>query len=340
MNENESEVEIVGSSKVKKSGTDQKTLDDSMLDELVAIEKQSFEQGIAYNRQHLRRVIHTKPNRTFYIANEQGTIMGYILFREEVQCFRIICIAVHPNFRKNGIGTKLMSIAMRQLESSSKKNIELECRPLNESFYLKLGFKTIDSPISNYYSAIKTNAVKMQYTHQSISHEVSNENKIVKTDKSNFTKNTDIDLLIEFAGEIKWGTSFWYGSVLVVLARSQRKESAFECIIKELQALKIGNIHDPSKINMENVLRAIIHNACIIRGKGNDDAKTSSGNTALKLLNTDKFSQLKDIILSEEREEQVQYNHLIEFAEYPIQDFKTSDLTQAPVSPYSHFVKL
>ncbi|MGQ9470002.1 MAG: ribosomal protein S18-alanine N-acetyltransferase [Nitrososphaerales archaeon] len=89
----------------------------------------------------------------FYVAEENGRIIGYVISSVISGKGIIISIAVIPEFRRKGIGSKLMEESLNFL-SKKVDYVELQVRISNIeaiSFYKKLGFKEIGL-ISNYYS--------------------------------------------------------------------------------------------------------------------------------------------------------------------------------------------
>ncbi len=117
------------------------------LEKILQIENQSFPKS-PYNRVTFLN-LHILYPETFlvYINTQEDQICGYIIFSPEGH---IISIAVHPQYRRKGIGTKLIERAMK---NSRTKRIWAEVRRSNkvaQAFYSHLGFKFVDV-VPNYY---------------------------------------------------------------------------------------------------------------------------------------------------------------------------------------------
>jgi ribosomal-protein-alanine N-acetyltransferase len=81
-------------------------------------------------------------------------VVGYIIYwhiREDVQ---VNNIAVHPDFRKNGIGEALMRHVIEKVRKNGATFMTLEVRQSNEAavtLYKKLGFEILGTR-KNYYT--------------------------------------------------------------------------------------------------------------------------------------------------------------------------------------------
>jgi len=80
------------------------------------------------------------------VHSQQKKVIGYIILwhiRDEVQ---INNIAIHPDFRRKGIGEAVMRKVLDQMAREKAKFVFLEVRPSNIaafSLYRKLGFKVL-----------------------------------------------------------------------------------------------------------------------------------------------------------------------------------------------------
>ncbi|MCD6323911.1 MAG: ribosomal protein S18-alanine N-acetyltransferase [Desulfurococcales archaeon] len=96
--------------------------------------------------------------KAFLVAEVDGDVVGYVMTRVErsigylsrllpKKVGHIVSIAVHPDYRRRGLGTKLMSEAERRLkEVYGVKEIYLEVRVSNEpaiKLYEKLGYEKV-----------------------------------------------------------------------------------------------------------------------------------------------------------------------------------------------------
>jgi len=73
-------------------------------------------------------------------------VIGYIIFWVIGEEAQINNIAVHPDFRRLGIGERVLRQVIQQLRSSGALMVTLEVRPSNigaQTLYRKLGFRMI-----------------------------------------------------------------------------------------------------------------------------------------------------------------------------------------------------
>jgi ribosomal-protein-alanine N-acetyltransferase len=78
--------------------------------------------------------------------NTLNRVIGYIIFWVIGEEAQINNIAIHPDFRRMGIGEHVLKHMIGQVSSSGVKLITLEVRPSNAAaltLYRKIGFKMI-----------------------------------------------------------------------------------------------------------------------------------------------------------------------------------------------------
>jgi len=88
------------------------------------------------------------------VADIGGRVVGYIALMDLGKDSKIISFAVKREFRRKGIGTKLLKSAIERCKQRGKERILLEVRVSNtvaQRLYKKNGFKIIDV-IPNYYN--------------------------------------------------------------------------------------------------------------------------------------------------------------------------------------------
>ena len=109
--------------------------------------------------------LHRKYPETFIVAEENGTVVGYIMCRIEsglsnfgfsglMKKGHIVSVAVLPEFRRKGIGQALIVESMKAMRTYNAKQCFLEVRVTNTaavSLYKKLGFQ-ISRAIRGYYA--------------------------------------------------------------------------------------------------------------------------------------------------------------------------------------------
>ncbi len=121
----------------------------SDLDSVLQIESHSFPKSPYHWETFLR--FHMLHPDTFLVCcnrnRSREEMLGYIIYSHDGH---IISIAVHPGYRRKGIGTRLIRKAM---DTPHIKKVWAEVRKSNlsaQSFYSKLEFKTVGT-VPNYY---------------------------------------------------------------------------------------------------------------------------------------------------------------------------------------------
>lgn len=118
------------------------------LESILKIEEKAFPKS-PYNRFTLLYYARTCPdNFLVYVSEDKGLnkIVAYIIFYPEGH---IVSIAVHPAYRRRGIGTELVEEVLKV----TKGNASVEVRESNEvakAFYVHLGF-SLRTIIPKYY---------------------------------------------------------------------------------------------------------------------------------------------------------------------------------------------
>ncbi len=93
--------------------------------------------------------------------------MGYCVANVCVDYADILNICVHPDYRKIGIGSALLSYQIEKLKGCGVDSVMLEVRSSNKvafSYYEKNGFKSIE--IRNRYYRNGEDAIIMRQTFQ------------------------------------------------------------------------------------------------------------------------------------------------------------------------------
>ena len=114
-------------------------VEQSDLDEIQEIEEESFLCPFS-RKQFLQLYINCK--KTFFVAENNKEILGYIVGLEGFRKITIASIAVKENCRRKGMATKLTNHLMEKVRGKIKM-IELQVRMSNKgaiSFYEKMDF--------------------------------------------------------------------------------------------------------------------------------------------------------------------------------------------------------
>lgn len=81
-----------------------------------------------------------------YVAEKGDRILGYIIMQQVLDEAEIARIGVRIEERRNGIASKLLNVALKEMEKREVKKIFLEVRRSNlaaQSMYEKFGFSYI-----------------------------------------------------------------------------------------------------------------------------------------------------------------------------------------------------
>jgi ribosomal-protein-alanine N-acetyltransferase len=127
------------------------------LPEILAIEQESFSDP--WNLNMFLEIL-ANPLAQSFIAEDNGEVLGYIMFYNIAPEIQILNIAVKKSARNKKIGSRLLESA---LACENISLITLEVRESNIpaiNLYKKFGFKT-DGLRKNYYKRPKENAVLM-----------------------------------------------------------------------------------------------------------------------------------------------------------------------------------
>lgn len=119
------------------------------LDKIIEVERASF--GHPYSKKFLTYLL--KREGQINLVAEDKEIIGYSSARIEGKLGHILSIAVRPNRRREGIGTKLMQATLNSLQGKCK-SLFLEVRESNkkgQKFYSALSFKK-KGVKENYYA--------------------------------------------------------------------------------------------------------------------------------------------------------------------------------------------
>jgi ribosomal-protein-alanine N-acetyltransferase len=134
----------------------------SDLDEIVAIENVSFPSP--WPRRIFEREIEAQ-NSYKRVIRFAGSIVAYIVTWTIYDEVHILNIAVHPDFRKIGLGEMLLSDCLEYSYLRGLKSAVLEVRTSNRRairLYEKLGFKTFRVR-KKYYSDTREDAYVMMF---------------------------------------------------------------------------------------------------------------------------------------------------------------------------------
>jgi [ribosomal protein S18]-alanine N-acetyltransferase len=138
-------------------------LDD--LPELLAIESASFMQP--WSRASFLSELRKKPPSLYLIRRESSScILGYICFWEVADEIQMLNLAVHPDYRRQGLGRQLMIFLLLQAKEKGILKVLLDVRATNQAaiaLYRLLGFNILYRR-PGYYEPDGEDALVMEWT--------------------------------------------------------------------------------------------------------------------------------------------------------------------------------
>ncbi len=132
----------------------------SDLDEVLAIEHQSFPS--AWSRASYERELRNR-NSYYLTARHGGAVVGYFGMWVVLDEAHITTLAVHPSYRRRGLGAHLLRHLMELARRRGASRVTLEVREQNHAaiaMYQKFGFEP-KGVLPGYYGDTKENGVVM-----------------------------------------------------------------------------------------------------------------------------------------------------------------------------------
>jgi [ribosomal protein S18]-alanine N-acetyltransferase len=130
--------------------------------EVFDIEERSFE--FPWSDEDFTRCLRQR-NCIPMVAEHSERIVGYMIYELHRNRFHILNFAVHPDFRRRGVGEQLVRKLTNKLAPQRRTRIMLEVRESNLSaqlFFRQLGFRAI-SVLREFYEETPEDAYLMQY---------------------------------------------------------------------------------------------------------------------------------------------------------------------------------
>lgn len=114
------------------------------IDEVYEINRLSFSSP--WSRENFEREILNNKIAKYFVAEKDNKIVGYIGFWKIFCEAQITTIAVHPDFRRKGLGEAMLDYIIELCRKNSIEEIVLEVRVSNtiaQTLYIKKGFKKV-----------------------------------------------------------------------------------------------------------------------------------------------------------------------------------------------------
>jgi len=138
-----------------------KEMKEEHLDGVMVVENLSFK--IPWSRESFLEELTTNELAIYLVAISEGQVIGYGGLWRIFDEGHITNIAVHPEFRRCGVASRIMDKILDICDENDIKSITLEVRKSNstaQKLYVKYGFK-IEGARKGYYSDTGEDALIM-----------------------------------------------------------------------------------------------------------------------------------------------------------------------------------
>lgn len=145
--------------------------------EVLGIEAESFE--FPWSEEDFIRCLRQR-NCIGMVAEYREQVVGFMIYELHKNRLHILNFAVHPDFRRTGVGQQMCRKLIGKLSSQRRNRIMLEVRETNlaaQLFFRDIGFRAI-SVLRDYYEDTIEDAYLMQYRHRPAESEVAPVNRI------------------------------------------------------------------------------------------------------------------------------------------------------------------
>lgn len=135
---------------------------ESDLDGILAIEKRSF--GDPWSPRLFRETMLFPHSINFVMESADGEIIGYLNLYLIAQEGHLLNLAVHPDWRRQGLATTILSHTIEHIRERDALYLFLEVREKNQSaigLYKKFGFEVVGKR-KRYYAETNEDALVMQ----------------------------------------------------------------------------------------------------------------------------------------------------------------------------------
>ncbi|MCS7167576.1 MAG: ribosomal protein S18-alanine N-acetyltransferase [Gemmatales bacterium] len=130
--------------------------------EVLAIEQASFDNP--WSEEDFLNALRQR-NCIGMVAETHDQLLGFIVYELQKSQMVVLNLAVHPQFRRQGIGRLMMERLISKLSQQRRNKITLQVRESNlpaQLFFKALGFQAI-RVLRGYYSDTGEDAYVMQY---------------------------------------------------------------------------------------------------------------------------------------------------------------------------------
>ena len=130
--------------------------------EVLGIEDQSFE--FPWCEEDFIRCLRQR-NCIGMVAEHDERVVGFMIYELHKSRLHVLNFAVHPDFRKRGVGVQMIDKLIGKLSRQRRTRILLEVRETNleaQLFFREAGFRAI-SVLRDFYDDTTEDAYLMQY---------------------------------------------------------------------------------------------------------------------------------------------------------------------------------
>ncbi len=145
--------------------------------EVLQIESRSFE--FFWCEEDFVRCLRQR-NCIGMVAEHHERVVGFMIYELHKNRLHVLNFAVHPDFRRRGIGGQMLQKLMGKLGLGRRNRIMLEVRETNldaQLFFREQGFRAI-SLLRDFYEDTTEDAYLMQYRFQSAAVETTEERRM------------------------------------------------------------------------------------------------------------------------------------------------------------------
>ncbi len=133
--------------------------------EVLAIEEGSFE--FPWSEEDFIRCLRQR-NCIGMVSECEERIVGFMIYELHRNRLHVLNFAVHPDFRRSGVGLRMINKLISKLSPQRRDRIMLEVRETNlaaQLFFRSVGFRAI-SVLRDFYDDTVEDAYLMQYRYQ------------------------------------------------------------------------------------------------------------------------------------------------------------------------------
>ena len=131
--------------------------------EVLHTEQESFD--FSWSEEDFLRCLRQR-NCIGMVAEQGERVVGFMIYELHKQKLHILNFAVHPQFRRYGVGLQMVSKLMGKLSSHRRTQITLELRESNlpaQMFFKDQGFRAV-RVLRNFYEDSGEDAYLLQYS--------------------------------------------------------------------------------------------------------------------------------------------------------------------------------